>query len=127
MPLNRSACNAELRGNLFGGNGIVRYNQSQYLILEGSQIIHHGRLCQCRIAGNGYSRAAKTDSTDKHISTNNEPPLRSVPTIQFKPLTANPHRKFLAISDIIANYLILHVCIYFNSKFKKIANIRRNL
>ena len=108
MPLNRSARNAELRGNLFGGNGIVRYNQSQYLILEGSQIIHHGRLCQCRIAGNGYSRAAKTDSTHKHISTNNEPPLRSVPTIQFKPLTANPHRKFLAISDIIANYLNLH-------------------
>ena len=49
MPLNRSACNAELRGNLFDGNGIVRYNQSQYLILEGSQIIHHRRLCQCRI------------------------------------------------------------------------------
>ena len=127
MPLNRSAGNAELRGNLFDGNGIVRYNQSQYLILEGSQIIHHGRLYQCRIAGNGYSRAAKTDSTHKHISTNNDPPLRSVPTIQFKPSTANPHRKFLAISDIIANYLNLHVCIYFNSKFKKIANIRRNL
>lgn len=35
-------------------------------------------------------------------------PQSFIPAIQFKPSTANPHRKFLAISDIIANYLILH-------------------
>ena len=72
MPLNRSVCNVELRGNLFGGNGIVRYDQSQYLFLVGGQIIHHWRLCLCHVAGNGYSRATKTDSPRKHISTNNE-------------------------------------------------------
>ena len=77
----------------------IKICQNCYTIAAPSSVITY--------RGNGHS--LPTPCQQAQTPCLSPYPQSFIPAIQFKPLTANPHRKFLAISEIIANYLNLHV------------------
>lgn len=88
---------------------IIKICQNCYTITAPSSVITY--------RGNGHS--LPTPCQQAQTPCLSPYPQSFIPAIQFKPLTANPHRKFLAISKIIENYLNLHICMYFTPKNSK--------
>lgn len=81
----------------------IKICQNCYTIAAPSSVITY--------RGNGHS--LPTPCQQAQIPCLFPYPQSIIPAIQFKPLTVNPHRKFLAISVTIANYLSPHILMNF--------------